>query len=609
MANESDDSGKTQAAPEEAAARVAAAPSISVWTRIKEHKIAQWTLAYSAAAYALLDGTKIVGDAFDWPHEVLRVVTVLLILGLPLVVTLAWYHGHRALHRVSGPELTVITVLLVMAGAVLWHFARIPQEALAQKVAMTAQSAVAAAPPVAATPAVPISDKSIAVLPFADMSEKHDQEYFGDGMAEEILDLLAKVPGLHVPARTSSFYFKGKSEDIPTIARRLLVANVLEGSVRKSGNQVRVTVQLVRADNGYHLWSETYDRTIDDLFKVQDDIAGEVVKALKVSLGTNAAPRTVPTKSAEAHGLLLQAHFLVYRGSLDDSRRAASYYQQAIDIDPNFAEAWAGLANALTDESLSTKQARQHIHELALHAAERAVALNPKLAEAHFALGMVRYFQDWDWAAANTEYELARSLDPGNSGALNNAGLLAAAHGRLTDALRLCEQAVTRDPLNYFAYENLATTYYAMGRFTEALAAARKVVELAPTAQGSYGTLAQMLLAAGQRDAALAEVEKESDPGSRAYALAWIYIKLGRRGDADTALAEVEKRFGADQPYNVAGLHALRGDRDQAFSWLNRAYQQHDQAIAGTPITVNPDMRNLHGDPRWAVFLRKMNLP
>ena len=147
------------------------------------------------------------------------------------------------------------------------------------------------------------------------MSEKHDQEYFGDGMAEEILDLLAKIPGLHVPARTSSFYFKGKSEDIPTIARRLMVANVLEGSVRKSGNHVRVTVQLVRADNGYHLWSETYDRTLDDLFKVQDEIAGEVVKALKISMDTNAAPRTVPTNSAEAHRLLLQAQFWYYRGT------------------------------------------------------------------------------------------------------------------------------------------------------------------------------------------------------------------------------------------------------------------------------------------------------
>jgi tetratricopeptide (TPR) repeat protein len=390
------------------------------------------------------------------------------------------------------------------------------------------------------------------------------------------------------------------------------VANVLEGSVRKSGNQVRVTVQLVRADNGYHLWSETYDRTLDDLFKVQDEIAGEVVKALKISMGTDTVPRTAPTNSAEAHSLLLQAQFWLYRGTEDGLRKAASYYQQAIDIDPNFAEAWAGLSGALNVESriAITEQTRQHFHELALHAAERAVALDPKLAAAHVALGAVRYWLEWDWAAANTEYEMARSLDPANSDALDGAGRLAAAHGRLSDALRLFEQAAARDPLNVGAYTNLAATYYATGRFTEAVAAARKVVELAPTSEGNHALFAQMLLAAGHRDEALAEVEKETDPSYRAYILAWIYIKLGRRGDADAALAEVEKKFAAEQPYNIATLHALRGDRDQAFSWLNRAYQQHDGSIIGVPpMTVDPDMKNLHGDPRWAAFLRKMNLP
>jgi adenylate cyclase len=250
VANESNSSGETQARPQESAP-VVTAPSINVWARIKEHKVAQWTLAYAAAAYAALDGMKIVGETFDWPHQLVRIVTVILILGVSVVATLAWYHGHRAQHRVSGSELTVLTVLVVLATGVLWHFSRSTPDPLKTGTLVKTVASVGAA---TATRTVAVSDKSIAVLPFADMSENHDQEYFGDGMAEEILDLLAKIPGLHVPARTSSFYFKGKSEDIPTIARRLLVANVLEGSVRKSGNQVRVTVQLVRADNGYHLW-------------------------------------------------------------------------------------------------------------------------------------------------------------------------------------------------------------------------------------------------------------------------------------------------------------------------------------------------------------------
>jgi TolB-like protein/Tfp pilus assembly protein PilF len=604
VGDESIESGESQGSPEQSGAQSVSAPSESVWTRIKDHKIAQWTLAYAAAALALLEGAKLMSDAFEWPHQVLRIVTVLLILGLPLVVTLAWFHGHRALRRASGAELTIITVLLVVAGAVLWHFAQAPQEPSAVRAATTAPTTAPA------TPTIAISDKSIAVLPFVDMSEKHDQEYFADGMAEEILDLLAKIPGLHVPARTSSFYFKGKSEDIPTIARRLMVANVLEGSIRKSGNQVRVTVQLVRADNGYHLWSETYDRTPNDLFKVQDEIAGEVVKALKISMGTSVAPRTVPTNSAEAHSLLLQAQFWYYRATADGRRRAASYYQQAIDIDPDFAEAWAGLSKALVSVGLLGGQDWHHARELALHAAERAVALDPKLAAAHDALGAVRYWLDWDWPAANTEYETARLLDPDNSEALVGLGRLAAAHGRLTDALRLWELAAARDPLNYYASDLLADTYYSMGRSTEAVAAARKTVDLAPTGVGAHGSLAQTLLAAGQKDEALAEVEKESDPGSRAYALAWIFIVLERKGDADTALADFEKNFAAGQVYNIATLHALRGDRDQAFSWLNRAYQQHDPGIIATPpITVDPDLKNLHDDPRWAAFLRKLNLP
>jgi adenylate cyclase len=207
---------------------------------------------------------------------------------------------------------------------------------------------VAALAPAAAPVAPAISEKSVAVLPFLDMSEKKDQEYFSDGISEELIDLLTKVPGLHVPARTSSFYFKGKSEDIPTIAKRLLVAHVIEGSVRKSGNRLRVTAQLVRADNGYHLWSETYDRKVDDIFKVQDEIAGAVVKALKVSLLDTEGARAAPTANSEAYALYMQARALILRGAVTDSARAADYLQLAIKLDPKFAPAYARLTQVRT---------------------------------------------------------------------------------------------------------------------------------------------------------------------------------------------------------------------------------------------------------------------
>src|SRR5882757_2001011 len=455
-----------------------------------------------------------------------------------------------------------------------------------------------------------VSDKSVAVLPFLDMSEKRDQEYFADGTAEEILDLLAKVPGLHVPARTSSFYFKGKSEDIPTIARRLMVANVLEGSVRKSGDNVRITVQLVRADNGFHVWSETYDRKLDDIFKVQDEIAGKVVRALKISLGAKEVPSAAPTKSAEAYTLLLQARFFLNRETEDDCKTAAGYYQQVVQLDPDAAVAWAELSEALRCTGVLTGRTVQQVRAPALQAAEHAIALDPKLAEAHVALAQIRYWFDWDWAAADAEYETARALDPANSHALSGAGGLAAIRGSLSDSLRLSEQAAAKDPLNQFALAYIAATYFAMGQFKDAAAAARKAAELGPTWPGSHTGLAQMLLAQGQQDAALAEIEKESDQGYRAYALARTYIVLGHRVDADAALAQAEKIFAANQPYNIATLHALRGELDQAILWLNRAYQQHDPVIVGMPpITVDPDMKDLRRDPRYKAFLRKMNLP
>jgi TolB-like protein/Flp pilus assembly protein TadD len=466
----------------------------------------------------------------------------------------------------------------------------------------------------AQTPSVEaISDKSIAVLPFADMSEKKDQEYFADGMAEEILDLLAKVPGLHVPARTSSFYFKGKSEDIPTIARRLMVGHVLEGSVRRAGDRVRITVQLVRADNGYHLWSETYDRTLDDVFKVQDEIAGEIVKALKVSLGETVVPRVVATTNSDAYALLLQARFFVARSTQDDLSRAIADYEKVIQLDPDSAVAWAELSMALTyvwnSGFLPQGRTVQQQRTLALNDAERAVAINPNLGVAHEALAEIRFWFDWDWSKVEVEIDKARALDPSSTTALTQAGALAMLRGRPMVALQLWEQASAQDPLNSEAQLYLAEGHYVLGQFTEAEVAARKAVELNPMVPASHLPLSRALLALGQQEAALAEIEKEPDPGYRAFARARAYIVLARKADAEGAFSQLKTNFAAEQRYNIATLHALRGERDQAFAWLDLAYLQHDPSLIGIPpLTAEPDVQNLRGDPRYKAFLRKMNL-
>jgi adenylate cyclase len=552
-----------------------------------------------------------------------RLVVILMALGFPAVTIFAWVyeitpeglkptaevaHG-QSIRQQTGRRIDR-AIIVVLALALLYfvvdkfwvskHFAE------EKPVAAAAPAAPVSVP---ATPAIP--DKSVAVLPFIDMSEKKDQEYFSDGLSEELIDMLTKVRDLRVPARTSSFYFKGKQTTIADIAKALSVAHVLEGSVRKSGNHLRITAQLVSADNGYHLWSETYDRKLDDIFKVQDEIAGEVVKALKISLGANEVPRAVATNNAEAHALLLQAEYFFNRGTADDLARAIGYFQQAIRLDPGSATAWAGLSIALTVEWqsgwLPNNRTFQQQRTQALQAAERAIAIDQRLGEAHEALAEVRYWFDRDWAAVDAEVAKAREFDPANPWI---AASLAALRGHLDDALRLWEQATETDPLNADAYVYRAEIYYAMGKFTEALVAARKAVELSPTASRTHAVLAQMLLAVGQRDAALAEVGKESDSGYRAYALARTYILIGRRADADAALSELEKTYAADWAYEIAALHALRAEPDQAFFWLDRAYQQRDTGLVGTPsFNIDPDLKSLRGDPRYTAFLRKMKLP
>ena len=456
-----------------------------------------------------------------------------------------------------------------------------------------------------------IGDKSIAVLAFVDMSEKKDQEYFSDGLAEELLNLLSKVPELHVAARTSAFSFKGKSDDIPTIAAKLHVAHVLEGSVRKSGNHLRVTAQLVRADTGYHLWAETYDRQLDDVFEVQDDIASAVVKALKVTLLSGEAPHAAAMKSAEAYTLLLQARFYDYQlWSKEGEQKAVDYYEQVVRVDPTSAAGWEGLSRAVSELPRFGLMPWQQGRDEALHAAERALAIDPKLPAAHIALGKVRYFFDLDWPAAQTQFEAARALDPRDAYAFLWAGLLDATVGRSSAALQMFQRGLVQDPLNYYLHSRIAAAYYRQGRFAESEAAARRAVELNPAGSQGHLLLGQALLVRGERTAALAEIERESDEGLREYGRARTYWLLGQKPNADAALARLETGFAGNLAYNIAAVQALRSEPNEAFQWLDRAYQQREMfLIFDGGVIADPDLNSLRQDPRYKAFLRKMKLP
>jgi TolB-like protein/tetratricopeptide (TPR) repeat protein len=500
-------------------------------------------------------------------------------------------HAHIVLTTLSAALVVGLMIAMAIRGGALWR-----------KSVPKVETSTASAP-VAITQAA-VSDKSVAVLPFVDMSEKKDQEYFSDGMAEEIIDLLVKIPDLRVPARTSSFYFKGKSTKIPEIARELGVAHVLEGSVRRSGNHLRVTAQLVRADNGYHVWSETYDRTLDDVFKVQDEVASAVVKALKVSLLEGASTRTAPTTNSEAYALYMQASTLLRRGNPTDAAMAADDLQRAIQFDPTFAAAFARLAQTRTFQyEIKALPYEQALVE-ARHAAKQALALDPTLAAAHLSMARVDYFEG-NWRAAEGEIQRARQLDPRDADAARWGAIILLTLGRASEAVSAIKQAVELDPLDAPNYAILADTSSAVGKFEEAELALRKAIELAPPAGfGAREAFPETLLAMGHPAAALALSEQLDDREVRDRNKALAYFALRRKAESDAALADLKGRFAESDAYDIASVHAYRGEKDEAFRWLDRAYQRNSTELRS--VQYDWLLTNLRSDPRYKEFLRKM---
>lgn len=459
---------------------------------------------------------------------------------------------------------------------------------------------------VAFAPAAVIPDRSVAVLPFIDMSEKRDQEYFSDGLSEELIDMLTKVPNLRVPARTSSFYFKGKQATIAEIATALGVAHVLEGSVRKSGQNLRITAQLIRADNGYHLWSETYNRKLDDIFKIQDDIASRVLNSLKAALGTGSRLAAAGAQNSEAYALLLQGRALEERASTKaEYESAIGYIQRAITADPTSTAAWVALSAARKDEFIDGFLEYEVASGEARTAAERALALGPEEGSAHSAMAAVYFVFDWDWEAAAREFKTAYEVKPGAGTGRLLADVEFALGTNDAKVLELYQNAVEQDPVNGLNYVRLADYFQCTGRLAEAEAAARRAADLNP-AQWQHA-LGIVLLLRGDAGAALAQFQRISAGGYRLHGLALAYQTLGRKSEADSTLRELEAEGAATFPYQIAQVHAYRREIDQAFAWLDRAWRARDSGALDVKRT--PLLANIRGDPRYRAFLRKMRLP
>jgi TolB-like protein/Flp pilus assembly protein TadD len=583
-----------------------------VWGRIKEHKVLQWGLGYLGAALALAHGQELLSHTYHWPELAGRLLMGLLIVGFPIVIALAWYHGHRGMTRFSTPEATVVALLVVIGAGLLVALVRVPEE----HTASTTSERLGA--PAADSTHVPRA--SVAVVPFANLTGEAGKEYFSDGMAEELINELTKVPGLKVPARTSSFAYKGRNIDIRQIARDLGVATILEGSVRGAGERIRVTAQLINAQTGYHIWSNTYDRNFGDVFKLQDDISAEIVEALKSSMNAQlpvAVAQTPPTQDPEAYRLYLQA---LSAGTL---RTGIALLTQAIARDPRFARAYA-------------ERARLRVAEVALGGivpnaltdaeqdANKALALDPRLPAAHVALGMLSAWRG-DWLAAESNFQGAVQLDPADAEPPSfRAIFVLMSTGHMHQAAQDALEIHARAPASAMYAVFLGNIYLLMGMDVQALRYRNLAISLGDrddplitvnqiwTAirSGRYAEAAELDLAA------LTPAERSPE---RSATIRQVYAAFGapaQRAQAARslrALLQELRRTEPDAQHREDWIlwSAKLGDLDLAFDAANWSL---DQSVRlGTVGTTwgflwMPEMRPFRQDPRFQAFVTRLKL-
>ncbi|MFQ5799646.1 MAG: protein kinase, partial [Bacteroidota bacterium] len=457
---------------------------------------------------------------------------------------------------------------------------------------------------------------SIAVLPFTNMSADKEQEYFCDGMAEEIINALTRVEGLRVVARTSAFAFKGKSEDIREIGRKLDVRTLLEGSVRKAGNRLRITAQLINVADGYHLWSERYDRQMEDVFAIQDDISQAVVNTLRIKLVGERETAFVkrPTENLEAYNLFLKGRFFWSKRTEEGLKKGIQYFQQAIQKDPGFAFAYAGLADSYSllcsYHILSPNEAIPK----ARVAATKAMELDNTLAEAYEALAHVRILHDWNWLDAEREFRRAIELNPAYATAHQRYSLYLAVMGQMDAAIAEIGRAQELDPLSLIINTDVGLVFYTAGQYDRAIEQCRQALEIDPSFSVAHFALGLTYEQRGMYEQAIAELQKaitlSGDLTVVKAALGHVYAASGNSGEAKKVLDdlhEVSKRRYVS-PYSIAVIYAGLGENDRAVEWLQKSYEERSVWLIHLHLKVDPRLQMLHQDPRFLALLKKMGL-
>jgi TolB-like protein/tetratricopeptide (TPR) repeat protein len=580
---------------------------------------------YGIVAAALVEVTEPIVHALHLPEWTLTFVVIVLGLGFPVVAVIAWASSDAAAPApaeapagpIAGsadrPAPARRRMTPRVAAALVGVGLLVAAPGLAYYVFLRGRSGHRGGPAVATA--------SIAVLPFSDLSAGRDQEYFADGIAEEILNALVHVDGLRVAGRTSSFSFKNKPATIPEIGHELNVATVLAGSVRKEGNRVRVTAELVDAGRGDHVWSENYDRELTGIFAVQDEIARAVVEALKVKILPGHGPMVQPrhTTSPEAYNSYLLGKHFFDLATPDDMRRAVKELEKATALDPRYAPAWAWLSVSILNSAVYLARPDDPATEVedaarrAIAAADRAVALAPDLPESWSARAWMRTSLTWEWDGATADFDRALALAPRDANILVRKSHLLAVLGRLPEAMATARKVIEIDPLYSWGWDFLSGFELGSGRPDLAREYASRALDLAPDHIYSRMTLGISNLLLGHPQEALAEFEKEKSEALRLVGSALAQRALGSAVEEEKAFAALRARFSDAEPYAIAAVYSWRGERDRALEWLDRAVAQRGgrgvSRLLIRRIKWDPLLANVRGDPRYAALVRRMGLP
>jgi TolB-like protein/Flp pilus assembly protein TadD len=581
---------------------------------LRRRNVYKVAVAYAVVGWLLIQVATQVFPFLEIPNWAIRLVILVIAIGFPVALIIAWAfeltpEGIRrtedadaAGQRSRGGIWMALVVIAAALSLGLFFLGRYTAGNAQSQNPASRGSGAAASKAVTA-----VSEKSVAVLPLLNESGDPKDEYFSDGLSEELIAALAQISGLKVIGRSSSFRFKDRKEEPKTIGERLGVSTLLDGTVRKQGDRVRIVAELVNAADGIQLWTRTFDRELKDIFAVQEEIAKAVAESLKVKLfGTQENPSQIATNNVEAHNAYLQGHFHFLRRNVDDYRKAISYFDRALELDPNYALAYAERAEAWTMIGDLTGQ-RPTAYPKARSDAERAVAIAPGLAEARAALGWVRFFGEWKFADGLSELKRAKELSPTNPTANDLLARVIVYLGRIDEAERQAREAVELDPLSVSTQFNLARVLFFAGKLDEAAAAGRKVAELQPSSSSSHRWQVLVAFQRGDGEAALREAQLEPDDGFRPFELALAYHVLGDRKEADAALADLVAHARDGFAYQIAEVYAVRGEADKAFEWLQISFDDHDGGMLG--LAVDPLLRGLHDDPRYKNLLAKLGLP